>query len=440
MGTISLGLEIPQKHDIYFNKIEDTHSSSPISGSVVLMIQSNNNSNAELVDLDYLRISLVRDVTTSDPNRASSGEHLLGRLNRWFTTNPKRTPHDTTTPRSCSIIEEVTLHIPHLFPELQVGYSLQKGRVYKIPFHIPIPANLPSTLTTGLGDIKYLVVASAITMRGEHLGASEEITLLQHLIPEDDVVERTRTYRNSNLVTKIILTQKIAAITSSKLPVTAEVFVRPPATPVDRSTEYKCVAIRGISWRIEEVVRLFYEQECEGEPRSECSQIVEKICYRQICKGFQKGYWKTLPATKSTDRSADCQDPSVEIALKIELPDSQAFTPEVDLSCYEGSFIRIESPELPPTFQPSPSLLSTTQQRIILTTEHRLRLDISTTEDTFDTCDHSLVDRKPVRMANNASFPLQIIHKAEGKMEEFLSQGSPPRYDEVPISPPKYPD
>ncbi|KAJ5633572.1 hypothetical protein N7528_001414 [Penicillium herquei] len=438
MGAISLGLEIPQKHDIYFNKIGDTHSSSPISGSVVLMTQSNKNSHPDLVDLDYLKISFVRDVTASDQNHASSGDHLLGRMNRWFTTNPKTTPHDTTTTRNCSIIEEVTLHIPHLSPELQVGYSLQKGRIYKIPFHIPIPANLPSTLTTSLGYIKYFVVASAITTIGEHLGAREEITLLQHLIPEDDLVQRTRTYRNSNLVTKITFTQNMAAITSSNLPVTAKVFVRPPATPADRSTEYKCVAIRGISWRIEEVVKLFYEQEYESEAPSECSQIEEKIYSRQICKGFQKGYWKTLPAAKSTDRSADCQDPSVDIALEIVFPNSQAFTPEVDISCYEASFSRTDSSEPSPSFQPS--LLSTTQQRIILTTEHRLRLDISTTEDTFDTLDHSLVDRKPVRMANNASFPLQIIHKAEGKMEEFLSQGSPPRYDEVPISPPKYPD
>ncbi|KAJ5724769.1 hypothetical protein N7493_006497 [Penicillium malachiteum] len=439
MGKISVGLEIPQKHGIYFNKIGHTHSSSPISGSVVLMIQNNTNSEShpDLVDLDYLKISLVRDVTASDQNRSSSGEHLLGRMNRWFTTNPKIAPPDTTT-RNCSIIEEVTLHIPHLSPELQVGYSLQKGRVYKIPFHIPIPANLPSTLTTSLGGIKYFVVASAITTLREPLSASEEITLLQHLILEDDLVQRTRTYRNSNLVTKIILTQNIASILSSKLPVTAEIFVRPPTRPADRSTEYKCVAIRGVSWRIEEVVRLFYEQECESEARSECSQIDEKIRSRQICKGFQKGYWKTLPAAKSTDRPADCQDPSVEIALEIEVPDSQTFTPEVDIGCYEASFSRTESSEPSPSFQPS--LLSTTQQRIILTTEHRLRLDISTTEDTFDTSDDSLVDRKPVRMANNASFPLQIIDKAEGKMEEFVSQGSPPRYEEVPIPPQKYRD
>ncbi|KAJ5721241.1 uncharacterized protein N7483_009175 [Penicillium malachiteum] len=435
-NTGNLRLEIPRKHEIFFNELGDTHS-SPISGSALLMIQSNKNSHAEFVDLEYLKISLIRDVTASDQNCATSGEHLLGRINRWFTTNPKITSHDTTT-RNCSIIEEVTLHVPHLYLEPQVGYSLQEGRTYKIPFHIPIPADLPSTLTTSLGDITYFVVASARTTRGENLSASEEITLLQHLIPEQDLVQRTRTYRNSNFVTKIILTQNIAAITNSKLPATAEVFVRPPATPAGRSTEYKCVAIRGIQWRIEEVIKLVYEPECESESRSECSQIEDKICVREICKGFQKGYWKTLPAAKSTDQSADCEDSSVEIALEIEFPESQVFIPEVDISCYEASFSRTDSSESSASFQPSH--LSTTQQRIILTTEHRLRLDISTTEDTFDTCDHSLVDRKPLRIANNASFPLQIVDKAEGNMAELLSQGSPPRYEEVPISPPKYHD
>ncbi|KAJ6007848.1 hypothetical protein N7540_011824 [Penicillium herquei] len=433
MGTSSLRLEIPRKHDIYFNKVGDTHS-APISGAALLMIQSNKNSDAELVDLDYLKISLVRDVRAFDQTRAS-GEDLVGRMNRWFTKTPKITPYDTAT-RHCSIIEEVTLHVPHLYLEPQVGYSLQHGRIYKIPFHIPIPANLPSTLTTSLGEITYFVVASARTTSGESLSGSEEITLLQHLIPEEDIVQRTRTYRNSNLVTKIILTQNITAITKSKLPVTAEVFVRPPATPAGRSTEYKCVAIRGIQWRIEEVNKLFYEPECECESRSECSQVEEKISVREICNGFQKGYWKTLPAAKSTDRSADCEDSSVDIALEIEFPKNQAPTPEVDISCYEASFSRTDSSDSSPSFQHS--LLSTTQQRIILTTEHRLRLDIFTTEDTFDTCDHSLVDRKPLQIANNASFPLLIIEKAEGNMAEFLSQGSLPRYEEIPISPPKY--
>lgn len=427
-------LEIPSDHETYFQpeKIDGTYSDCrPISGSLVVV----SNAEEEIVELNQLKIRLIRVVTTTTEQAVASHEPFVGRLTRWMTsnTNSKANRFSNSGMTTCSMIEELTMHVPHLGTDSQVGYSPDEGRIYKIPFHMPVPANLPPTSKTELGQVSYLIVAFTETASGESPVASQEIALCRKTAPENDIIQHTRVYPNSKVLTKIIMTQSLAQIPKSNIPLTAEVFIRQPTKPVVRPNEYKCVAVRGIQWRIEEISKTFY-QPGNGARDLEGSPIEDRTSIKEIAKGFQKGYWKTLQSLDTMEDPCQCDELSVEITLDIALPGVEKLAPEIELRCYNSVFPPMDSLSLP-----QGQCFSTTAPRhMILTVEHQLKLDISLSEDTFDVCQHQLVDRKPLRTALNASFPLQIIDRAEGNIEELLAQGNPPLYEEVSLSPPGY--
>ncbi|KAJ5595245.1 uncharacterized protein N7459_001453 [Penicillium hispanicum] len=421
-----LRLESPPQHDIYSNLMGDSYS-RPISASTVLT------SHAEVApaDLSRLRICLVRVLSSRVRQRSSSGENLLGRFNHWLSSTSK--PSVSCNTRLCSIIEEMTLHMPLLGRDSQVGYSPEEGRIYKIPFYMPIPANIPPTSATNMGRISYFLVVSISTVDGRTSSTSQEINLSRQIIPERSLVRHTRIYPNSNLFTKIVLTQNIALTTKSTVSLNANVFVR-PSTPAGRSTEYTRVAVRGIRWRVEEVTKLLNQTECEDRNLAEYQEIKEQASTREIVHGFLQGYWQIVESPITTKHPPQNKDASVEIPLEISFPRRVTPAPEVHLGCYDSLSKPADS--LPPSIQKIFS--STTQQKIMLTVEHRLKLDILTTEDTFSVSKHRLVDRKPLQIARNASFPLQIINKAEADFEEVIGQDNPPRYEEFPEPPPDY--
>lgn len=426
MDTIHLRLEFPPQNDIYFNSTGDSYS-RPISASAVFT----SHTETEISGLSRLRICLVRVFSSTGREGINGGECVLSRLNRWLSPGSKSSAPYTT--RLCSIIEELTLHVPLFGTDSQVGYSPEEGKIYKIPFYMPISASIPPTSATVLGHISYFLVASLSTADGEISSTSQEIRFSRRIIPEHRSMQHTRIYPNSKLVTKVILTQDMTSMTRTDICLDAKVFVR-PATSAERSTEYNCVAVRGIRWRIEEVTKLFHQPEYQDSRLPEYQPVEDQSSIREIYNGFQKGYWRTRQDSITTDNSTQDKDSLVEIPLDIVLPRGTVLTPEVDLGCYSAFFRPTSS--LPSSLQNG--FFSTTQQKIMLTIEHRLKLDILTTEDTFSVYNHDLVDRKPPRIALNACFPLQIVDKAEGDTEEVLSQGNPPRYEEIPVSPPSY--
>lgn len=73
-----------------------------------------------------------------------------------------------------------------------------------------------------------------------------------------------------------------------------------------------------------------------------------------------------------------------------------------------------------------------------MTVEHRLKLDLLTGEDTFERSTMTLVDRKPIRVALNASFPLLIGGCNDRDIGPAVLERHPPRYEEVPTAPPNY--
>lgn len=124
-----LTLECPLSHEIYFNLKEEGYS-QPISGSVILR----KHLDTEHAGVEQVRISLVR-VVSSKPSRhrvhrSQSFSRQICRL-----LSSKEPPTSFEPAQSCSVVEELTLYVPCLASDSQVGYSPNEGKVYKIPFY-----------------------------------------------------------------------------------------------------------------------------------------------------------------------------------------------------------------------------------------------------------------------------------------------------------------
>jgi hypothetical protein len=337
--------------------------------------------------------------------------------------------------QSCSVVEELTLCVPHLASDSQVGYSPNEGTAYKIPFHLPIAPDTPASIVTDLGSISYYLAASIITTEGNVLGASQGISLTRHLIPDcDNDMEHTRNYSTSAAVSRITLAQRIDQTETSKILLDAMIHLRQPAAPAKRSNEFKCAAIRGMRWRVEEVTKLFGPSEDENSPVNLLIEIQSTT--RQLFIGYQKGYWIPFQNTimKEDNPSESNHDSPIEIKLDISIPKGVKPTPEVSLSNYMAQ----SQPENSPLSSDQEERSTTKPEKLMLTVEHRFQFDLVTSEDTFHLDNHNLVDRSALRTLANVSFPVHLFSKAHGRIDETVCQGNPPCYDEVPVSPPDY--
>jgi hypothetical protein len=208
----------------------------------------------------------------------------------------KTSPTLSETAQTCSVIEELTLCVPTLATESQVGYSPTGGKVYKIPFHMPIKPNIPASAATDLGNISYFLAASVVTTNGNVLGTSKEMRIIRQLIPDCNTdIQHIRKYPNAAVVSQISLAQQVDRTDNSKVSLNTKILLRTPHSPTGRSTEFKCVAIRGIRWRVEEITKLFIPYEGPLQPEDDNCQPTEKqSTTRELCNGFQQGYWGTL--------------------------------------------------------------------------------------------------------------------------------------------------
>ncbi|CEJ54916.1 hypothetical protein PMG11_01202 [Penicillium brasilianum] len=430
-----LNLECPSSHDIYFN-LKGEAFSQPIFASVLLR----KSTDTDLIGANQVRVSLVRVLSgKTSPNPVNRGEPFLKQFCRLLSSKTSSTLSETA--QSCQVIEELMLCVPTLATESQVGYSPPDGNVYKIPFHMPIKPNIPASAATDLGKISYFLAASVVTTNGNVLGTSKEMRIIRQLIPDCNTdIQHTRKYPNAAVVSQISLTQQVDATDNSKVSLHTKVSLRTPRSPINRSTEFKCVAIRGIRWRVEEITKLFIPSEGPLQPENNncpANQPTEnQSTARELCNGFQKGYWGTLqnPIVKERHPSESNPDSPIEIKFDIRIPKDVTLTPEVCLSNYTAEPIPAHS--LPPSLQRR--LSPTTPESVMLTVEHRLRFNLLTSEDTFDVDNRNLVDRKPLRTVLDVSFPLYLYKVARGRIEESVREGNPPSYGEVPLSPPDY--
>lgn len=427
MDSSELRLVCPKSHDIRFT-LEGISFSHPLSGSALLTL----NPCFDLPDLTELRVCLIRSVSNASQNDAEASSPLFGWLHRrvsWSAPKPS-----SQSLCSCSIIEDLTVSI-HRLHECHVGNDPSRGKIFNVPFSIPISVNTPGTTTTAIGTISYILVAYLNTIGGHVIGTSEPISLHRQIIPGRESIEQTLTYPKSKAVSKIWFEQHMKADTSesSKIPVDVRILLCHPIGLGGRPTEFKCVAIRGVRWRIEQTAKVIEQQGEDLDGNHDDSNI--STC--EVTSGVQMGYWSVAQNPLAREqRAPEPDDSSVKISLDINLPPNTTIAHGADLSSYSLDPSRLVSESLPCLFRDA--YTSTATRNLAIIVEHRLILDLTITEDTFDARTMDLVDRKPLKVVSNGSFPLYIFDTYDSGLEAPWIQGDPPRYDEVPQAPPLY--
>lgn len=418
MASVRLGLELPATHETYFDHNGDS-SSEPISGSIRLTAQTE----AELRSLSDVHVSLVLVVSTSTEDEIKQNQQFTNRISRLMSLGSSNAKQRQ---RSCSILERLTLTLPSSLADARVGYSPEEGIIYKIPFFIPVPANMPPTTVTELGRTSLLIVATATRTDAKIIDTSQELNVVRRMIIGDDPIQHTRTYETSRVIKDVTIRQNFGACTGSKISLSAKISLRKPSSPTNRAMEFKCVAVRGLQWRLEEVTTIFRKP----QDTPECEPIQEASYTRELLNGFQRGYWGTaenpMMKTPIQEKDSTIQVP-IEIAIRTASP-----APEVHLVCYEFDSEPVNSASV---FRLGD--LSYTTEPKIMTVEHRLRLDLLLSEDCFRAQNKALVDRKPLPAALDASFPIYLVEQAPGN-EAMLMPAVPPSYQEIPASPPRY--
>ncbi|KAJ5999872.1 hypothetical protein N7481_000281 [Penicillium waksmanii] len=419
MASSRLKLKTPSQYHIIHDPKGETYA-QPISGTAIL---STGFAQPEASNQNVLHICLICVLTTTD-KKSRVERNLLARFTRWK-SEKQNSLRNSDLVRSYSVIEELTLQ----------PFANSRGQLHcNIPFFLPVYGNIPGTSMTDIGGISYYLVATLNTGNGTDAEIThQQIKITRQILLEQPSLQHIRNYPALNLITKIILTQDIDSATHSKIPVSAKVFVR-PARPADRPIEYRCVVVRGIRWRIEELTKVFSHSPNEGTSYQPCQPIASRCSTSVISKGLQKGYWKIEQDSMKRGSSLRHADPSVDISLEISLNREFDIPSAVDLRCYDAFST--------PTSNLSASLkeieVLTTKDNMMITIEHWLKLDILMSEDTFCLDKHKLVDRRPLQTALDASFPLQITGSVRGNLEVEPNEVNPPCYNELPISPPLY--
>ncbi|CAI7598438.1 unnamed protein product [Penicillium pancosmium] len=406
MASSRLKLKIPSQYHVIHDPKGERYA-QPISGTAIL---STGFTQPEISNQNVLHICFICVLTTAE-KKSRVKKNLLAHFTRWK-LEKQSSLRNSDLVRSSSVIEELTLQ----------PFANTRGQLRcNIPFFLPVPGNIPGTSMTDIGEISYYLVATLNTGNGTDTEIThQEIKITRQILLEQPSLQHIRNYPGLNIITKIILTQDVDSATHSKIPVSAKVFVR-PARPADRPIEYRCVAV--------------FSHSPDGNKNYQpCQPIASRCSTSVISKGVQKGYWKIEQDSMKRGSSLRHADPSVDIPLEISLSRDFDTPSAVDLRCYDVFST--------PTSNLSASLkeigVHTTNDNMMITIEHRLKLDILMLEDTFCVYKHKLVDRKPLQTALDAPFPLQIAGRARGNLEAVPNEVNPPCYNELSIPPPDY--
>lgn len=425
MGRSDLNLDSPAQHNIISNCTNEVHS-QPIYGTVTL----DGLDQAQFAKSSLLHICLVGVISIADRNIKdfkSHRENWLTRFDRWFLASHKLCRLEARPIRSCSVIEQLTIRRP---------FESGKGNtICTIPFCLPIDNIVPGTLVTDLGKISYHLLATLQTADGTPFQtASREISITHQICPERPSIQHIRNYSGRHLITNVIMTQDLDSTTRAKIPITVDVFVR-PARPADRIGEYRCIAIRGVRWRVEEITDIFKVSKNQQGNGQDPEPAESKSSTCVISKGLQKGYWKTSQTSRRKEHSPQNSNPSVNIPLEISLKRGIVAPSEVDLDAYNSFYKSTDRFNHTSIHEKT---FPTIHENLIITIKHRLKLNIMSFEDTFCAHKHTLVDRMPLPTALDALFPLQIIQRPSADMNTLMKEASPPHYEEISISPPRY--
>ncbi|KAJ5672362.1 hypothetical protein N7507_001489 [Penicillium longicatenatum] len=414
-----LSIVSPKSQNIYFNLQGDSYA-RPIFGIVAFKPPQD----IEITASMQLKVQLVRTITSnSSPSSTCHSQGLLECMRRRFTkTEP------TEIKRACSIVEEITQDVL-LLPNRHTNGPSMGDQTIQIPFTLPAPVDIPGSVTTNLGEISYDLVASVITENNTLASIRQLIHLSRQGISDEPTIEYARSYPNSKMITQISLSQHLHTSSKSELSFSMNIILRRPIASGERASEFKCSTVRGIRCRVEEVTKLFTKSDGSNPE-------VERVSIRELCNGRQKTHWDIVDNSLDMQQDDTSRSGSVDVLFGFTIPKNANPAQRTDLSCYAFDPGHLD-PEILPT-ELRGYYISTTKERLVMTIEHQLKLDLLMGEDTFERGTMNLVDRKPVRVALNASFPL-FIDGCNGKdIGSAVLERHPPRYEEVPMAPPDY--
>ncbi|KAJ5948464.1 hypothetical protein N7454_001771 [Penicillium verhagenii] len=258
----------------------------------------------------------------------------------------------------------------------------------------------------------------------------------QGISPEPSI-EYARSYPNSKVVKQICLSQHLHKKLESDLSFSMNIKLRSPSTPGERPSEFKCTMIRGLRFRIEEVTRIFARSDDANHSIEGRNQEGQQVNVREICNGREKSHWvKIIENPVEMHQHNRPINSSVDVMFGCTMSKNIKPAQRIDLACYAFEPAQLNSGSLNADLREN--FVSTTREKLVMTVEHRLKLDLLTGEDTFERGTLILVDRKPVRVALNASFPLLISGCNDKNIGPAALERHPPRYEEVPIAPPGY--
>ncbi|KAH8588875.1 hypothetical protein B0O99DRAFT_600383 [Bisporella sp. PMI_857] len=429
--TISyLRIVSPCSHDIYFNSSGDDYSPR-----LFLSLSVTTSLDTRPADLIRFNIRLIRVVSPKANNliaTTSYAQHFVERIYRRFSI--KSTSADAQLVKSCSAVEEVTQDVlTHLLSPIEE--CANKGRVLNLPFSMPIPTNIPGTSKTAMGTISYAILVTATTIEGQTISASQQIHLARRLISDYSSIQHIRSFPNSKVIANLTLSQNITTQSRSKLSFCTTIFFRQPFTPAERDTEFKCVTVRELRWRVEETIKLIGLSDGDGS-LLEC--VTCKRCLvRELCSGCQKEYWGTqqnpIVMAQKGKEQGDC---SVNIIFGFNISKRAEPAQQIDISFYKFNSGPLHPHSLPPDLH---EYSPTTKEQLAITVEHRLKIDIIMGEDTFQKCTGDLVDRKLPWKGVSASIPICISDIVELDIaREALLGSSPPSYSGICTAPPEY--
>ncbi|KAB8259050.1 hypothetical protein BDV32DRAFT_150762 [Aspergillus pseudonomiae] len=429
-----LQLDAPSTHHITLLSRNEVYSPQ-LSGSVLVPISSPRFDQPECPDIT---LTLDQVLTTRTRDSMAIGKknvHLFKRLSRRrLAPNRVNAAHEF---RGCSDVETVMKCILEGSPTVSTADQHGGMRLLRFQFLIPIPASLPGTMKTMVGEVSYTLTATATWPSGTSTSTTRPIQIARCVLPGPGYgVSHVRNYHGATLSTELCLTPEVSVDPSAaRLTYSANLVARRTITPGDRPMEMKYVVIKELRWWVEETVRLMTVTTVGGH---EDTTTCEKQCVRQVGRGTQKGRWTASRGLSTTQSNIEDTDGEIEIVFGITIPRSAKAVDSLDISSYRVS----SAPVLPnqaTSESPRPYMLSTKKRAI--TVSHQLKLEIITGEDTHHQKTRSLLDRKRLWKSFKAFYPLLLHEVTTGEdLPEGLLHENPslPQYEDGSAMPPTY--
>lgn len=421
----SLHITLPNSHPIYFD-LQGHSLSQPINGSLDFKPAKC----AHGIEYSHIQLKLVRVVSSSAKSAAiCKNQGALGSVRSRLSARNR----SESVEKTVYTVENIKLLMPS---SLQTTQAPDERKDVRIPFAIPIRDNFPGSETMGVGQISYEVLASLMATEEVISTTSRPIHLAHRLISDQQSIHTAQSYPLSKVIKHITLSQNTEDDSDSAMKFHMKVQFRKSRAPGVRPTEFTCPAIREIRWKLEETTRLFVSPDGQSSPAKNSQDHVKSMISREICNGNIKGHWSSAENPLCESTSPRPQDgSSVDIAFALTIPKSAKLAHPIHLSSYVSGH---EDYSLQSSLRAAEDLCTPTEQGLMITNEHVLKLEIISGVETFEHGTNHLLERAPLRICLRPSFSFIPLGKLDNSLVSATPERVPPRYEEIPTAPPNY--